>query len=46
MHLIPDLGIDEDNSREDVTIKLGNVPAGSYGFSCGMGMVTGFLLVR
>lgn len=44
--LIPDLGVDEDNSGGPVRIRLGRVPAGTYQFSCGMEMVTGTLIVK
>lgn len=44
--LIPVLGVSEDNSAGPVTIDLGIVAAGRYQFSCGMGMVTGELVVR
>ena len=44
--LIPDLGVDEDNSGGPVSIRLGRVPAGTYQFSCGMEMVTGTLIVK
>lgn len=44
--LIPALGVSEDNSAGPVTIDLGIVAAGRYQFSCGMGMVTGELVVR
>lgn len=44
--LIPALGVSEDNSVGPVTVDLGIVAAGSYQFSCEMGMVTGELIVR
>lgn len=44
--LIPELGVDEDNSGGPVTINLGRVRAGRYQFSCGMEMVTGTLIVK
>ncbi len=44
--LIPALGVSEDNSAGPVTIDLGIVAAGRYQFSCGMGMVTGELVVQ
>lgn len=44
--LMPSLGIDKDNSGGPVTIKLGALAAGSYQWTCGMGMVTGTLVVR
>lgn len=44
--LIPELGVEKDNSGGPVTINLGNVPAGRYRFSCGMDMVSGTLIVK
>lgn len=44
--LIPALGVSADNSAGPVTVDLGRVTAGSYQFSCGMGMVTGELVVE
>lgn len=44
--LIPELGVDEDNSGGAVTVNLGRVTAGRYQFSCGMEMVTGTLIVK
>lgn len=44
--LIPKLGVNEDNSRGPITVKLGALPAGTYRFSCGMDMVTGKLIVE
>jgi plastocyanin domain-containing protein len=44
--LMPSLGIDKDNSSGPVTVKLGVLEPGTYGFSCGMGMVQGRLVVR
>ena len=44
--LMPSLGIDKDNSSGSVTIGLGRLKPGTYGFSCGMGMVQGELVVR
>jgi hypothetical protein len=44
--LMPSLGVEKDNSSGAVTIKLGRLKPGTYGFSCGMGMVQGRLVVR
>jgi hypothetical protein len=40
------LGFQEDLSAGAKTVKLGALPAGTYGFSCGMGMVTGQIIVK
>ncbi len=44
--LMPSLGISKDNSRGDVTFSLGKLKAGTYRFTCAMGMVEGRLLVQ
>jgi hypothetical protein len=44
--LMPSLGVDKDNSGGPVSVKLGPLTAGSYEWTCGMGMVSGTLVVR
>jgi Cupredoxin-like domain len=44
--LMPSLGVDKDNSGGPVSVKLGPLTAGSYQWTCGMGMVSGTLVVR
>lgn len=44
--LIPELGVERDNSSGPITVNLGDLPAGKYRFSCGMDMVSGTLIVR
>jgi len=44
--LMPELGIDADNSQGAVTLKLGKLKAGTYRFGCAMEMVGGQLIVR
>jgi plastocyanin len=44
--LMPSLGVDKDNSAGPVTVRLGALKAGTYPFSCAMGMVTGELVVE
>ena len=44
--LMPSLGVNKDNSGGPVTVKLGALAAGRYQWTCGMGMVTGTLVIR
>jgi len=44
--LMPSLGVDKDNSGGPVTVRLGPLAAGRYEWTCGMGMVSGTLVVR
>ncbi|MBI5232610.1 MAG: cupredoxin domain-containing protein [Coriobacteriales bacterium] len=44
--LMPDLGVNADNSAGDAKVDLGRVDRGTYRFTCGMGMVEGKLVVR
>lgn len=44
--LIPELGIEADNTSGPATIDLGTPRAGTYRFTCGMEMVEGKLVVR
>lgn len=44
--LIPDLSVSADNSDSDATVKLADVDPGTYAFTCGMGMVSGKLIVK
>jgi hypothetical protein len=41
-----DLGFAEDLSAGPKTVKLGALKAGTYGFACGMNMVTGQIVVE
>ena len=43
---IPRLGVRADNSSGPATIDLGKVKAGTYIYTCSMGMVSGKLVVR
>ncbi|MCX8007914.1 MAG: sulfite exporter TauE/SafE family protein [Coriobacteriia bacterium] len=43
---IPDLGVSEDLTRGPVTVRLPALPPGEIGFSCGMSMVFGKIVVR
>ena len=43
---MPKLGVHADNSSGPVTIRLGKVKAGTYIYTCSMGMVSGELVVR
>lgn len=43
---LPDLDVLRDNSKGPVTVRLAALKPGSYTFTCGMGMVTGTLVVR
>jgi plastocyanin len=43
---MPELGVHADNSSGPVTIRLGKLKAGSYTYTCSMGMVSGTLRVR
>lgn len=42
----PDLGFFEDLSSGPKTVKLPALQAGSYGFACGMNMVSGTIVVK
>lgn len=44
--LIPSLKVDKDISAGPVTVSLGRLDPGTYQYSCGMGMITGRLVVR
>jgi hypothetical protein len=44
--LMPELGIELDNSSGSVTKSLGSLEAGDYRFTCGMQMVEGLLRVK
>jgi len=44
--LMPDLGVSADNSSRDVTVQLPALRPGTYAFTCGMGMVSGQLIVE
>jgi len=44
--LMPDLGVSADNSSGDVTVQLPALGPGTYAFTCGMGMVSGQLIVK
>ncbi len=41
-----DLGFSEDLSNGPKTVKLDGLQAGTYGFACGMNMVTGSIVVK
>ena len=43
---MPSLGVEKDNSSHSVTFSLGKLEAGTYRYTCGMGMVEGRLVVR
>jgi plastocyanin len=43
---IPKLGISADNSRGPATIGLPALQPGTYRFTCGMGMLTGYLVAK
>lgn len=43
---IPSLGIEKDNSGGPVTFSLGRLNAGTYVYSCSMGMIEGKLVVK
>jgi plastocyanin len=43
---MPELGVRADNSSGPVTVKLGKLKAGSYTYTCSMGMVSGTLRVH
>jgi plastocyanin len=44
--LMPSLGVTADNSQGPATVSLGRLAAGTYKFTCGMGMIEGNLVVR
>lgn len=44
--LIPEIGVEVDNSAADVSVELGELEPGDYRFTCGMEMVEGVLEVR
>jgi plastocyanin domain-containing protein len=44
--LMPSLGVTADNSQGPATVSLGKLSAGTYKFTCGMGMIEGKLVVR
>jgi hypothetical protein len=43
---VPAQGIEMDNSRGPVTFSLGRLKAGTYVYSCSMGMIEGRLVVK
>jgi plastocyanin len=43
---LPSLGLHGDNSAGPATLSLGTLKAGTYTYTCSMGMVTGKLVVR
>jgi hypothetical protein len=43
---IPQLGLFRDNSSGPVTVRISKPKRGEYTYTCGMGMVTGTLVVR
>lgn len=44
--LVPDFGVDQDLTAGPAVVKLPAMTAGEYGFSCGMRMVFGKVVVR
>jgi plastocyanin domain-containing protein len=44
--LMPRLGISQDNSAGPITFEVGPLDRGTYTFTCGMGMLTGQLVVE
>jgi len=44
--LVPDFGVDQDLTSGPAVVRLPAMTAGEYGFSCGMRMVFGKIVVR
>jgi plastocyanin domain-containing protein len=43
---MPELGIEKDNSAGPVTFTLDPLDPGTYTYTCGMGMVSGSIVVK
>ncbi|MFA5844171.1 MAG: cupredoxin domain-containing protein [Coriobacteriia bacterium] len=44
--IMPRLRVERNNTRGAITVRLGSLRPGRYIYSCGMGMITGTLVVR